>query len=445
MSNNVALFADCYELTMAQAYLNEGMTGIATFSLFVRRMPHSRDFLVACGLDTVLDYLENLHFDEDDIAYLRSLKKFSDVFLSWLQNFRFSGTVYAVAEGTPVFGNEPILEIVAPLPEAQIVETFVMNQIHLQTLLCSKAQRVVTAASGRPVIDFGARRMHGTDAAIKGARAFYIGGVSATSNLLGGKIYKIPVTGTMAHSYIQSHEDEKEAFRAFARTYPETILLVDTYDTMEGLRKIVELKKELGSDFRIKGVRLDSGDLLSLSQEARKMLDESGLKNVEIFVSGGLDEYRVAQLVLSGAPIDGFGVGTKMGVSKDVPDLDIAYKLCEYSGRGCLKLSPGKIVLPGRKQVFRVSDGTEYLYDVVGKADEILTGKPLLNVVMKDGKRLAAGKIKLKSIREYAAMEIALLPAGIRNIRPSDSPYPVTVSPALAKYQKEVEEGLMTT
>lgn len=241
----LGLFTDLYELTMLQAYFEEEMMADAVFSLFVRRLPAHRNFLLACGLDTVLDYLENLRFTDEAIAYLRSLGRFSDRFLAWLGEFRFTGDVFAVPEGTPVFANEPILEIVAPLPQAQLIETYVMNQIHVQTVLASKAQRVVTAAAGRSVIDFGARRIHGTDAALKAVRAFYIGGVAATSNVLAGKRYGVPIAGTMAHSYIQAHDDEAAAFRAFVRLYPDTVLLVDTYDTLEGVRKVIELAKTL--------------------------------------------------------------------------------------------------------------------------------------------------------------------------------------------------------
>lgn len=440
MLNNPALFVDLYELTMAQSYVEEKMTDEAVFSLFFRRLPRRRNFLLACGLEPVLDYLENLCFDEDDLAYLRSLGKFSESFLAYLKGFCFSGSVYAVPEGTPLFANEPILEIVAPLPEAQIVETLVMNQIHVQTLLASKAQRVVAAAEGRPVIDFGSRRIHGIDAALKGARAFYIAGVAATSNLLAGKIYQIPVAGTMAHSYVQAHADEREAFRNFVRRYPETVLLVDTYDTIEGVRRVIELADNLGDEFKVSAVRLDSGDLASLSGEVRAMLDQAGLDKVGIFVSGGLDEDKIARLVSSNAPINGFGVGTKMGVSMDVPDLDAAYKLCEYGGAGRLKLSPGKDVMPGRKQVFRESrDGTD-IRDVVAKADEQLPGRPLLELVMQNGRRLAQSRQDIESIRARAGRLVARLPEHVRGIRPSDPPYPVDFSPGLFRYRQEVEE-----
>lgn len=432
-----ALFTDLYELTMLQAYLDEGMTERAVFSLAVRRLPARRNYLVACGIDTVVDYLERLRFDNGDLAYLDSLGSFSERFLSWLQGFRFSGDLYAVPEGTPVFVNEPILEVSAPLPEAQLLETLVMNQVHLQTLLASKAARVVAAAQGRPVIDFGARRMHGLDAAVQGARAQYIAGVAATSNLLAGKRYGIPVAGTMAHSYIQAHDSETAAFRAFAARYPQTVLLVDTYDTADGVRGVIELARALGSEFRVRGVRLDSGDLAQLALEARRLLDGAGLSQVEIIASGGLDEDVIAELLSSGAPIDGFGVGTHMGVSRDAPDLDIAYKLCEYAGEGRLKLSPGKPILPGRKQVFRVADGDRDLRDVIACADEALAGRALLKPVMRAGKRVSVPE-SLEQTRGYTREQIARLPARVRANTPAEPPYPVALSPRLQKLQARV-------
>ena len=387
---NLALFTDLYELTMLQAYFEEAMAAPAVFSLFVRRLPKQRNYLLAAGLDPLLGYLETLSFTDEDIRYLASLERFSTRFLERLRNLRFTGDVWAVPEGTPVFANEPILEIEAPLPEAQLVETLVMNQVHVHTLLASKAARVVAAADGRDVLDFGARRTHGLDAAMKAARAFHIAGVTATSNVLAGKRYGIPVAGTMAHSYIQAHGDEGEAFARFAALYPETVLLVDTYDTMAGVRKVVELARKLGDDFRIRAVRLDSGDLTALAKETRRVLDEAGLPQVRIIASGGLDEYRIAAMLEQGAPVDGFGVGSSMGVSDDAPVLDVAYKLCEYGGEGRVKLSVGKPVLPGRKQVYRQADGNGDARDVIARRDETLPGRPLLQQVMSGGRRLPA-------------------------------------------------------
>ena len=439
-TSELALFTDFYELTMLQAYFEEGMMEEAVFSLFVRRLPPRRNFLLACGLDTVLDYLESLSFGDDALAYLASLGKFSDRFLVWLSDLRFTGNVYAVPEGTPVFANEPLLEIVAPLPQAQLVETYLMNQVHLQTVLATKAQRLVTAALDRPVVDFGARRIHGIDAALKAARAFYIGGVVATSNVLAGKQFGVPVMGTMAHSYIQAHQDEATAFRKFAQLYPDTVLLVDTYDTLDGVRKVIALAKTLGENFKIKAVRLDSGDLLVLSREARRLLDQAGLSKVEIFASGGLDEERIAELLSAGAPIDGFGVGSSMGVSNDAPVLDIAYKLCEYAGQGRLKLSTGKPVLPGRKQVFRMTESDRDIRDVIARVDENFPGRALLLPVMRQGKRLETGCVDLESIREYTRQQIARLPNHLCAITPATSPYPVEISPELSLLQKKIQE-----
>jgi len=434
-----ALFADLYELTMLQAYFVEEMTDDAAFSLFVRRLPHRRNLLIACGLDTVLDYLENLRFQDEDLQYLSTLGKFSGRFLDWLRQFRFTGDVFAVPEGTPLFANEPMLEIVGPMPQAQLVETFVMNQMHVQTLHATKAQRVVTAAAGVPVIDFGARRMHGSDAALKAARAFYISGVAATSNLMAGRQFGVPVAGTMAHSYIQAHRSEAEAFRAFAQLYPDSVLLVDTYDTLGGVRRVIELADALGNDFRVEALRLDSGDLLALSKAARQLLDTAGLNRIKIFVSGGLDEDQVAALLASGAPIDGFGIGTSMGVSDDTPSLDIAYKLCEYAGMGRLKLSSGKPVLPGRKQVFRMSQDDRDVRDVIARADEDLAGRPLLQEVMRGGRRLPTGRVDLESARRYSREQTRRLPDHIRALAQARPPYPIEVSPALSLYQKSVQ------
>jgi len=295
---------------MAQAYVEEGLSGDAVFSLFVRRFPARRNYLLTCGLDDVLTFLETWRFDEAALRYLESLDQLSDRFLERLRELRFTGDVFAVPEGTPVFANEPILEVVAPIVEAQLVETFVMNQIHLQTVLASKAARIVEAAQGRQVVDFGLRRMHGTDAGLKAARAFYIAGVDATSNVAAGQAYGLRVAGTMGHSYIQAHEEEYEAFRAFVRRYPETVLLVDTYDTLAGVQNVIDLANTLGSEFRVSAVRLDSGDLLDLSIRTRRMLNEAGLERVGIFASSGLDEDSIARLVDAGAPINCFGVGS---------------------------------------------------------------------------------------------------------------------------------------
>ena len=417
----LGLFTDLYELTMLRAYFEEGLDDTAVFSLFVRRLPNHRNVLLACGLDPVLAYLERLRFTDDDIRYLRSLPMFSEPFLSWLRGFRFTGDVYAVPEGTPVFANEPILEIVAPITQGQLVETYVMNQVHLETVLASKALRVVAAAQGRPVIDFGARRTHGVDAAVKGARAFYIAGVHATSNVMAGRLYGIPVAGTMAHSYIQAHSGEQEAFRAFMRTFPGTVLLVDTYDTLEGVRRVIDLAKRAPEEFNVGAVRLDSGDLGALARETRRLLDAAGLQEVRIFASSGLDEHEIAALLTAGAPLDAFGVGTGMGVASDAPSLDIAYKLCEYGGRGRTKLSKDKPIFPGRKQVFRREQNGQSTGDVIARFREDLDGRPLLRLVLQAGKRTYDGADDLQSARHRNRSRGPSLP-GDRQRSPAAAP-----------------------
>lgn len=435
---NAALLTDLYELTMAQVYFDLNMDREAVFSLFVRRLPPTRNYLLACGLDTVLTHLENLRFADEDIAYLSDRGLFSAGFLEHLKTFRFTGDVFAVPEGTPVFQNEPILEIVAPIAEGQIVETFVMNQISVQTVLASKAARLVAAAAGRPVIDFGARRMHGADAAVKAARAFHIAGVAATSNVLAGRLFDVPITGTMAHSFIEAFDREADAFRAFMATYPETVLLVDTYDTLAGVEKVVEIARTMGSDFKVRAIRLDSGDLAALARASREILDNAGLGRVEIFASGGLDEHAIAALLEADAPIDGFGVGTAMGVSDDAPGLDIAYKLCAYAGEGRLKLSAGKPILPGRKQLFRQEEDGRAVADIIARDGEIGPGRAQLQQVMRHGRRLEAVAPPLDVLRARAAAETARLPDRVRAIQPADPPYPVTVSAALAAFQADV-------
>lgn len=436
---DAALFTDLYELTMAQAYVADGMDGReATFSTYFRTLPTGRNFLLACGLDTVLTHLENLRFKDEAVKYLASLDRFSPPFLDWLRNYRFSGEVRAVQEGTPIFPHEPVLEITAPIAEAQIVETFVLNQIHLQTLLASKATRLVAAAAGRPVVDFGARRIHGIDAAVKAPRAFAIAGVSGTSNVLAGHTYGLSVIGTMAHSYVQAFSSEAEAFRAFVRHYPSTTLLVDTYDTLEGVRNVVRLAAELGEEFAIQAVRLDSGDVASLAFDARQILDEAELSHVQIFVSGGLDEWSVAAIIASGAPVDAFGVGTRMGVSADAPALEIVYKLTAFAGEGRIKLSPGKKILPGRKQVWR-SNEVPVTGDILGRIDEEHPGRLLLQVMMRDGERLQKSRVEIGQAREHAAVEIARLPAAVRGLEPASIPYPVKVSRGLRAFERKVK------
>ena len=442
---NAALFTDLYQLTMLQSYFEEGLEETAVFDLFARRLPAQRNFLIAAGLDDFLHYLETFRFGAESLHYLAGLNLFSRGFLDRLAEFRFAGDVYAVREGTPVFANQPILEVVAPLPQGQLVESFALNQIHFQTLAASKAFRVVEAAQGRSVVDFGARRMHGSDAAMKAARAFFIAGVEATSNLLAGKTYGIPVSGTMAHSYIEAHDEEMEAFEEFNRTFPGTVLLVDTYDTLQGVRKVVELAHRLGDEFQVKAIRLDSGDLAELARQARRMLDEGGLERVGIFASSSLDEQAITDLLRRKAPIDGFGVGTRMGVSQDAPYFDSAYKLVEYAGSGRMKLSKNKSALPGRKQVFRrIADG-QAVGDVIARQDEKLEGRALLEMVMRQGQRLPAGKVSLQQSREHCRRELELLPSELRSLPPAEHPYPVEISAALTADRDKLRLQLSQT
>ncbi len=438
-----ALFTDLYALTMLQAYVREGMAEKAVFDFFVRRLPQNWNYVIACGLADVLHYLENLTFSADELDFLAELGGFSQEFLDYLAGFRFTGDVYAMPEGTIAFPLEPLIEVVAPLPQAQLVETFLINQVHLQTLMASKAARVVHVAQGATVVDFGTRRAHGTDAAVKGARAFHVAGVAATSNVLAGRIYGMPVRGTMAHSYIQAHDDELEALRQFTSLYPETVLLVDTYDTLAGVKKVVTLAQILGNSFNVRAIRLDSGDLATLAHAARRILDEAGLHCVEIFASNSLDEYAIAELVSKGAPIDGFGVGTRMSVASDAPTLDCAYKLVSYRGRGRMKLSAGKSSLPGRKQVSRLQEGGMYTRDVIALADEHLAeGEPLLVPVMREGKCLPAGQGTLSAARERAQQQRDLLPPRLRSLDAANPPYEVRISELLESQRDQLRAAL---
>jgi nicotinate phosphoribosyltransferase len=432
-----ALFTDLYELTMLRAYFERGMTDEAVFSLFVRTLPPRRNYLIACGLSDLLADIEALRFTDRDLTFLSSLGKFPTSFLEWLQAFRFTGEVHAVPEGTPIFANEPILEVIAPIAEAQLIETLVLNQIGFQTNLASKAVRVVHAARGRPVVDFGGRRAHGIDAAVKGARAFYVAGISATSNVLAGMVYGIPVAGTVAHSFIEAFPGEMEAFRVFAEIYPETILLVDTYDTLAGVRKVAALARSLAPSFRVQGVRLDSGDLLELSRGARGILDGAGLSHVKVFASGGLDESEIDRLVADGAPIDAFGVGTELSVAADAPALDIAYKLTESGGMGRMKLSTGKRTLPGRKQIFREVEDDTAVRDTIARWNEALPGTPLLSPVMTQGRRVGERVASLADVRSHAVRAAGQLPPRLRSLDPAE-PYAVAVSRGLADYERDV-------
>jgi len=437
------LLVDLYQLTMGESYVADGLAEKeATFSLFFRTLPAGWGYAFAAGLEDTLRYLERLSFTDDDLAYLRGTGLFTETFLRRLRSFGFSGSVRAVPEGTAVFPNEPLLEVTGPILEAQIAETMVLNDIHLQTVIASKAARCVDAAGGRTLVDFALRRTHGGEAGLKVARASYLAGFDATSNVLAGRLFGIPIAGTMAHSYVEAFGDELAAFRAFAHSYPDNaILLIDTYDTLEGARRAVQVARELAeAGHRLRGVRLDSGDLLALSVGARAILDEAGLEDAIVFASGGLDEAEIARLLEAGAPIGGFGVGSKMGVSADAPFLDMAYKLVELDGRPVLKLSEGKATLPGRKQLWRVASEESYAFDTIaldGGTDE---GEPLLREVMRDGR--ATWSEPLTDIRKRARQERELLPNGVRALEAA--PYEVRVASELEQLRQQVaaEAGL---
>jgi nicotinate phosphoribosyltransferase len=426
------LLVDLYELTMGESYVREGLAEReATFSLFFRTLPSGWGYALAAGLEDALRYLEGLRFGDEELAFLEETGRFSSGFLDRLSRLRFSGTVRALPEGTPVFPNEPLLEVTAPLLEAQIVETMVLNEVHLQTLIASKAARSVDAAAGALLVDFSLRRTHGGEAGLKVARASYLAGFDATSNVLAGRRYGIPIAGTMAHSYVEAFADETEAFRAFARAYPDNaILLVDTYDTIEGTRRALVVAEELAAEgHRLRGVRLDSGDLATLSRSVRALLDDAGFSDAMVFVSGGLDEREIARLLAEGAPIGGFGVGTKMGVSADSPFLDMVYKAVELDGRRVLKLSEGKATLPGRKQVWRVRDGDRARYDLLALEGSPREGDPLLVEVMSEGR--ATWSEPLERARERARSGRASLPESVRGLEAE--PYPVRIDPELER------------
>ncbi len=440
---SLALFADLYMLTMAQAYWQSGTTAQATFSLFVRAYPPGRGYLVAAGLAMVLDYLERFRFTPADLDYLRSLGRFDGRFLDFLAGVRFTGDVRALPEGTIFFANEPVLEVTGPVIEAQLVETFLVNQVNFQSILATKAARVRYAARDRQVIDFAARRCQGAEAADQFARVSYLAGFDGTSNARAGARHGIPVWGTMAHSFVECFPSEWEAFRQFARSFPDaSTLLVDTYDTLGGVRKAFDVAAELREHgHRLRAVRLDSGDLLDLSRRARALLDQAGFPEVQVFASVGLDEFEVDELLRAGAPIDGFGVGTKAGVSADAPLTDCAYKLVEYGGRPTLKLSPGKQTLPGPKQVYRHrGEAGAYLGDVIASAGEPppAGAEPLLTPAMVGGERFGPGE-PLAAARERYRREFAALPERHKAMRSPDR-YEVRVSEHLEALTRRVVE-----
>ena len=444
---SLGLFTDLYQLTMAQAYWHSGKTAPATFSLFIRNFPPDRAYFVFAGLADVVHYLEELHFRTEDVDFLRSLNRFDADFLDYLSRLRFTGNVRAMPEGSIFFINEPVVEVTAPVIEAQIVETYLINQINLQSVLATKAARVVHAARGKTVVDFAARRTHGAEAANKLARAGYIVGFAGTSNVLAGALYGIPNFGTMAHSFITAFDQEIDSFRAYADSFPDSSsFLVDTYDTLSGTRHAAEVAREMReSGHTLRAIRLDSGDLLGLSLKARSELDQSGLGKVQIFASGGLDEFNVEALLDAGAPIDGFGVGTKVGVSADAPWTDCVYKLVEYDGQPTLKLSSLKQTLPGPKQVYRSYDGARnYLQDVIAGATEKppATGsEPLLAEVMRHGKRTSPLP-SLQELRERFRLQFSRLPQEHKALK-APMHYQVTNGEELEELRSRISRQVM--
>ncbi len=436
---SMSLLTDLYELTMAQSYFNAGMNHTAVFDFFVRRVKN-RSYMVSAGLEQVLFYLENIKFSDEDIAYLKHTGEFSDDFLQYLKNFRFSGEVYAADEGELLFENEPFVRVEAPLIEAQIVETFIINTMQISILVATKALRCYSVARKTALVDFGLRRAHGTDAGMKAARSAYIGGFAGTSNVLAGKIFDIPIFGTMAHSFILAHDSEKEAFEHFAKTYPEnSIFLVDTFDTIKGVKNAVDTVKKIGLD-KFKGIRLDSGDIEVLAKESRKILDAAGFCDAMIFVSGGLNEYKIEELLDKDAPVDGWGVGTELVVSADVPYLDCAYKLVEYNDVAKMKLSTGKITLPSKKQIFRKYRNGKILKDTIGLHDEKIEGTPLLKHYMSKGKIIKEipdlQSIKMKTVESFDT-----LPPDLKSLK-SRAEFRPVLSHALMEVTKREKKRL---
>ena len=427
-----ALLTDLYELNMLQACFAEHMNETAVFEFFVRHLPTQRNFLMTAGLEQLVAYLLSLRFDEDDLAWLHGYGKFSTAFIDSLQDFRFTGDVDAMPEATIFFADEPVVRITAPLREAQFIESRVVNILHYQTLIASKAARIVLAAQGTPLIDFGLRRAHGAEAALWSARASYIAGFAATATTIAATNFDIPVTGTMAHSFVQAHETERAAFTAFAHAFPaNTTLLIDTYDTEQAAHQVVHLARRLREKegIQIKAVRLDSGDLSLLSHRVRKILDEGGCHEIDIIASGNLDEYAVQDLVNNRAPITGFGVGTRMNTSSDAPYLDCAYKLVEYAGIARRKRSHSKAFWPGRKQVFRQCDAQGKMQcDTLTLQHDARSGQTLLQPVVRGGRVIAPLPLLLE-IRSNARSQLASLPSSLQQLAPAAPAYPVTIAP----------------
>ena len=438
MSKSLTLFTDLYELTMAQTYYFKTENPKAIFELFFRELPKDRGYLISLGLKEICEFLENFHFEKEDLDYLRE-KGFKKEFLEFLKNLRFKGDLWATEEGELVFPNEPMIRIRTSIIEAQIFETFFLNTISFQSLIATKASRVVNSAKGKPVVDFGSRRAQGIDAGLKAAKASYIGGCIGTSNVLAGKIYQIPIFGTMAHSFVQAFKKEEEAFEAWLKMWGEdTILLVDTYDTISGTKKAIEVCRKLGMK-NLKGIRLDSGDKLTLSKKIRKILDKAHFYSTKIFVSGNLNEYVIEEFLKKRAKMDAFGVGTSLVVSDDAPFLDSAYKLVGIERGGIFQSTmkigeKEKMTLPGAKQVFRVEKRGRFLKDVIGLEEENLKGKKILKQIFKNG-RLIYSFPSLSVVRERVKENLKKLPQKYQKIN-NPSKYPVEISKGLLELKK---------
>ncbi|MCX5702075.1 MAG: nicotinate phosphoribosyltransferase [Candidatus Omnitrophica bacterium] len=448
MLRNLSLLLDLYELTMAESYFHYKRNAFATFDLFVRELPQNRSYLVACGLEDILDYIKELRFEKEDLAYLKSKNIFSAEFLNYLSSFRFKGDIWAMPEGTVFFAQEPIIRVTASIIEAQIIESFLLNTINLQTMIASKASRVAYAAAGRPVYDFSLRRTHGAYAGIKVARASFIAGCLGTSNVLAGKLYNIPTVGTMAHSFVMSFKQEIDSFLAYSNTFPKnTTLLVDTYNTKKGIENAITIGLYLKEEkHRLSGIRLDSGDIVSLSKLARSMLDKAGLNYVKILASGNLDEFKIKDLISKGACVDSFGVGTNMGTSVDAPFLDVIYKISEVTDEEgnflpTMKLSKGKITYPGRKQVFRIrAKGGRFIEDVLGLEKERIKGLPLLIKVV-DKSRIIYKTPPLDRIRKSLNNNLLNFPGALKGIE-SKYKYSVRISKQLKMLRQDLTRQL---
>jgi len=418
-----ALLTDLYEFTMAQSYLDHGKTGRAVFSITTRTMPPERNYLVCCGLESLIEFVINCSFTEEDIEFLRETGKFQENFLSWISEFRFTGDIHAIPEGRIVFENEPLVRIEGPLPELQILETMALNLIHHQTVIASKAARIFSVSGGRDLMDFGLRRAHGPEGGLYAARAAYIAGFSSTSNVEAGRKFAIPVAGTMAHSYILVFDSEEEAFRSYIQTFPERpTLLIDTYNTLEGARTAARLACE---GLPVAAVRIDSGDIPSIVRAVRDILDENGLNHIRIVVSGGVDETDMLRWNRDGVPIDSFGIGTRLLTSADIPYLDMTYKLVEYEGTPRYKTSTGKITVPGRRNVCRQYQGEMMERDIVISEGETCEGEYLSEMVVREGNRILPAP-SLEEIREVFKRDTARLPLKLRDI--NSQHYPVIIS-----------------